>query len=70
MKKNSQILHQFWWSLLFIFITGVAQAAPIPDWAIKARIANMEPDVEHTDAELDALIAARKAEHVSVLVNT
>ena len=67
MKKNSQILHQFWWSLLFVFITGVAQAAPIPDWAIKARIANMEPDVEHTDAELDALIAARKAEHVSVL---
>jgi len=67
MKKNLIIFHPFWWSLLFVLLSGMAQAAPIPDWAIKARVANMEPDIEQTDAELDALIAQRKAENVSVL---
>lgn len=53
-------------TLLLVILTPLA-AAPIPDWAIKARIANMEPDIYQTEQELDALVAQRKAENVSVL---
>lgn len=54
-------------SLLFLALHSGLAFAAIPDWAIKARIANMEPDIYQTEQELDALIAERKSENVSVL---
>nr|CAA6829688.1 MAG: Unknown protein [uncultured Thiotrichaceae bacterium] len=43
------------------------QSAPIPDWAIKATVANASPYVGIDDTELDAIVAERKAQNVSVL---
>ncbi len=67
MKGISTTWYSVVGSILLILMSGLVQAAPIPDWAIKARVANIEPDIENTEAELDAIIAQRKAEHVSVL---
>ena len=53
--------------ILLSLLPASQSFAVVPDWAYQARIANLEISVEDTDQEIDALIALRKSEKVSVL---
>jgi hypothetical protein len=53
--------------ILLFWQSSLLSAASVPNWVITARIANAEPDIESDEAELNAIIAQRKSENVSVL---
>ncbi len=53
--------------ILLFWQSSLLSAASVPNWVMTARIANAEPDIESDEAELNAIIAQRKSENVSVL---